>query len=219
MIIDNKKFAVYLNGYARDFAARRKARGVYRDRKQRLSKGYTKPPSGFTSYQSGKAINIAAGVSGDRITMWHEVSGSWSGAAAVEMYTESLLPALKKARPEKASARKPVWTIMEDNDPSGYKSGMAVKCKGKLGIQVVTMPKRSPDLNVLDYRIWAEVNRRMRKTERAWPASKKESRVEYKARLKRTAMALPKEYIRKAVQDMKRRCDAVVEAKGWYFKE
>ena len=31
--------------------------------------------------------------------------------------------------------------------------------------------------------------------------------------------AVPKEYIRKAVQDMKRRCEVAVQAKGWYFKE
>ena len=53
----------------------------------------------------------------------------------------------------------------------------------------------------------------------AWPTSKRESRVEYKARLKRTALSIPQDYTRKAVQDMKRRCDALVEAKGWYFKE
>ena len=50
------------------------------------------------------------------------------------------------------------------------------------------------------------------------PMSQRESHVEYKARLKRTAMSIPRDYIRKAIQDMKRRCDALVEAKGWYFK-
>ena len=52
----------------------------------------------------------------------------------------------------------------------------------------------------------------------AWPTSKRESRVERKARLKRTALSIPQDYTRKAVQDKKRRCDALVEAKGWYFK-
>ena len=59
----------------------------------------------------------------------------------------------------------------------------------------------------------------MRVTERAWPTSKREPRVEHKARLKRSGMSIPRDYIRKAVQDMKRRCDALVEAKGRYFKE
>jgi hypothetical protein len=53
--------------------------------------------------------------------------------------------------------------------------------------------------------------RRVRKTERAWPKSKiqfkKEPHAEYKARFK------------KAMQDMKRQCGALVQAKGWYFKE
>ena len=49
--------------------------------------------------------------------------------------------------------------------------------------------------------------------------NKRETRAEYKHRLKLTALAIPRSYIRKAVEDMKRRCEAVVEAEGWYFKE
>ena len=33
------------------------------------------------------------------------------------------------------------------------------------------MPKRSPELNVMDYAVWADVNRRMRKQEKKWKAS------------------------------------------------
>ena len=220
MTIDCKKFPVYLNGYARDFAARRKARGVYRGRKQLLRKGYVRPPAASSgSFQGGKSINICAGISGDRLVMWHEIPKQWCAKQAVDMYKESLLPALKKVHPHMASKRKPAWVVMEDNDPTGYKSKMAVKCKAALGIQIMTMPKRSPDLNVLDYRIWAEINRRMRKTERGWPKSRKESRVEFKARLRRTAFSLPRSFIKAAMQDMVRRCKLLVEEKGWYFKE
>ena len=81
------------------------------------------------------------------------------------------------------------------------------------------MPKRSPDFNVLDYRIWANITHCMRREERSWPKRRRETRAEYKDRLRRTALATPRAFIRKAVQDMARRCQLVVEAKGYYFKE
>ena len=83
----------------------------------------------------------------------------------------------------------------------------------------MSVPKRSPDLNVLDYRIWANINQRMRNAERSWSHSHRESRAEYKGRLMRTALATPRAFIRNAVQDMVRRCELLVEAKGWYFQE
>ena len=34
---------------------------------------------------------------------------------------------------------------------------------------VLEIPKHSPDLNVMDFAVWAEVEKRMRRQERAWP--------------------------------------------------
>ena len=73
--------------------------------------------------------------------------------------------------------------------------------------------------SVLDYRKWAEVNRRMRKTERSWPKSCKESRAECAERLKQTAWALPRPFVRKAVEDMKRRCAASRGGEGLVLQE
>ena len=76
---------------------------------------------------------------------------------------------------------------MEDNDPAGYKSRKAVRAKDDIGIAPLSLPPRSPDLNPLDYCVWAEINRRMRKQESSWSASKTESRAQYVCRLRRTA--------------------------------
>ena len=35
-------------------------------------------------------------------------------------------------------------------------------------VKVFTIPKRSPDLNVMDYAIWAEVEKMLRKQDRIW---------------------------------------------------
>eukprot|EP00973_Karenia_brevis_P027118 3740784-Karenia_brevis.AAC.1 len=66
---------------------------------------------------------------------------------------------------------------MEDNDPSGYKSHSAEAKKASLHITPICLPPRSPDLNPLDFSVWAEINKRMRRQEKSWPPSKRETRA------------------------------------------
>ena len=79
------------------------------------------------------------------------------------------------------------------------------------------IPKRSPDLNVMDYNVWSEVNKRMRKQEKGWRANKKETRKQFLARLRRTAMNLPAAKINSWLGDRVRRCKDLVKAKGGYI--
>ncbi len=85
--------------------------------------------------------------------------------------------------------------------------------------QAFRVPKRSPDLNVLDYSVWSEVERRLRAQERKMPASKKETRKDFEARLNRTAKRLPPSFINKSIGDLQRRCQLLLEAKGGLFEE
>ena len=43
------------------------------------------------------------------------------------------------------------WTVLEDNDPTGFKSTAGKNAKRESKIKVFAIPKRSPDLNVCDY--------------------------------------------------------------------
>ena len=86
-------------------------------------------------------------------------------------------------------------------------------------IKVFELPKRSPDLNVLDYAIWKAVTLRMRKAERAFHGQKRETRDEYIARLRRTALRLPRSTVEKAISQVKVRCELLYKAKGWHFEE
>ena len=108
---------------------------------------------------------------------------------------------------------------MEDNDPSETKSRKGVATKGAAGIHTISLPPRSPDLNPLDYRIWAETNKRMRLQEKKWPASKREDRQDCLDRLRRTARNLPATYIEKTVGALARRCEQVIKARGGHFPE
>ena len=79
-----------------------------------------------------------------------------------------------------------------------------------LKMTAVPFPKYSPDLNPLDYFVWAEVNRRMES--QSAPAN--ESQTAYKSRLRRTALGIPASTIRAVVGKMKAKAAEVVERKG-----
>ena len=111
------------------------------------------------------------------------------------------------------------WTVLEDNDPTGFKSNKGIAAKSKARIDVFRIPKRSPELNVLDYAVWKAVNRRMRAEEKSWPKSKRETREDYASRLRRTALRLPRSFIESSIGDMQRRCQRLFEAKGNHFEE
>jgi hypothetical protein len=213
--IDGKHFQVYLNGESRARAAQHATYGAYRSPGQGLSGGYVKPKKGLKFNTGALSTLVMAGVGRGRVIMWYFVPGSrWNGQAAAEMYSGPLKKALSKAWPAKRK-----WSVLEDNDPSGFKSNKGVEAKRKAGIVPFIIPRRSPDLSLCDYALWPEINRRMRKQEKEWPKGKRETRGQYMMRLKRTAMRLPRSFVEKSIGDMCRRCDLLVKAKGMYFQE
>ena len=77
-------------------------------------------------------------------------------------------------------------------------------------VSAVAFPKYSPDLNPLDYFVWAEVNWRM--DSQSAPAN--ESQTAYKSRLRKTATSIPATIIREAVGKMKAKAAEVAQSKG-----
>ena len=55
-------------------------------------------------------------------------------------------------------------------------------------------------------------------SERAWPKGTEESYDDWKVRLKQTALALPENVIRKAMQSMRRRCLELCDNGGEWIK-
>ena len=120
---------------------------------------------------------------------------------------------------EQEKKERATWKVLEDNDPSGYKSGAGKDAKAKARIITNDLPKRGPDLNVLDYSLWAYINTKMREQEKAFPANKKESVKQFKDRLRRTALIIPARVVRKAVNDMHARVRKVFDADGGHITE
>ncbi|CAK0806807.1 unnamed protein product, partial [Prorocentrum cordatum] len=127
------------------------------------------------------------------------------------MYREALAPALRKANAKSRS-----FLILEDNDPTGYKAKLSKEAKEK--VKCYPFPKRSPDLNPLDCGFWSMINKRLRGQEAKFPPSKKESRAAFIRRLKRAIMRVPSATLEPLVKSMKRRCTALLAAKGADFE-
>ena len=59
--------------------------------------------------------------------------------------------------------------MLDDNDPVGNqpKAGRAAKRVSRLSL--FRIPKRSPELNVIDFAVWSEIERRIRRQGRRFP--------------------------------------------------
>jgi len=212
-IIDCKMFPLYRDASGRAEAARRQVRGGYRPRAQGPKPWLVKnnPAMKFPV----KGVRVTAAVINGKIRMWRYLEGKrWNAKEAVKMYKGQLRTALKRNFPGQKT-----FSVMEDNDPAGYKSKAALFAKAAVGIKTLRLPPRSPDLNVLDYSLWHAINVAMRKQEEAMNIKKTESAAAFKERLRKCALGLPKKTVTKAVMDMRRRVQLMHKAKGGQFKE
>jgi hypothetical protein len=211
-IIDNKHFQMFTTEGGREHAARRSVRGAYQKKGQKPEPWLVKPPGGSMKFPA-RGVTVTAAVIKGKIRMWEYVVGNWNG------YKGALVRALRKTFPEHAKKAHATWSVIEDNDPAGYKSSKGKAAKAEVGIATDNLPRRSPGLNVLDYALWAIINRKMRSAEAEFPKGYKETEDEFKARLKKTAMSLPTGLVKKCVGDMRRRCQQLIKVKGGYFKD
>ena len=215
MHIDMQRFPVLLHGEARARAASEGTRGAYRAPGQGLAAPYVRTDKRMKYNPGAKGVHVLAGVGPDRVLLWEYMdSQRWCGAVAAGMYEGPILSALRAAFPGRRQ-----WRVLEDNDPAGFKSSRGVAAKRKVGIVPFEIPRRSPGLNICDYALWSEINRRMRRQERRWPARRRETRSRYLQRLRQTAMRLPARFIASSIEDMRRRCQRLLVAKGNNFEE
>ena len=209
LYMDNKTFAIPTTPGAKAHLKMTKVRGHLRTRSEGLSPGFTKPNNKRHRKNPGDRVQVCAGIINDQIKIWHYLPSTWNGEVAEETYRGPIISALRRHRGVKRS-----YSIVEDNDPTGYKSRRAVAAKMELGIKPIDYPKYSPDLNPLDYFVWSEVDRRMGLAK----VTRVETKAQYMARLRRTALSIPKATMAKAVAQMKRRASDIADAKGGNIK-
>ena len=161
-----------------------------------------------------RGVKVLAGVGHGKVLLWEYLGERWGGAAAATAYRGPIKTALEAEYPGCRS-----YTLLEDNDPSGFRSWAGRCAKEEVKIKVFEIPKRSPVLNVCDYYLWSAVNKRMREQERTFPKTKRETRQAFLRRLRRTAMSIPVGEVTAAVGDMQRRCSRLQAAKGGHIEE
>ena len=192
-------------------------RGVYRKKGTKtdaIKPCYVKPSPKLRTNVGTKGVLKMGGVGGGEVLVWETIDDKWCGDKAFDMYQNVVFPALKKKYPGRST-----FTLLEDNDPTGNQSkkGKLAKRDGKMN--VLAIPKRSPDLNVLDYNIWSTVEKLLRKQEKTMRADKCETRTGFIRRLDRTAFKLPKDLIDDAIASLHNRCQLLLKAKGGLFVE
>ena len=213
--IDVKHFPVLLHHEARRRGASEGVRGAYRAPGQGLEAPYVKADRRMKFNPGARGVSVLAGVGQRKVLLWEYIDGHpWNSNTAAAMYVGPVAAALRKAYPNKRK-----WTVLEDNDPAGFKSRKGMAAKAAVGIQTFDLPKRSPALNVCDYALWAEVNRRMRRQERSWPAGRRETRRSFLSRLRRTALGLPTGFVQRSILNMKKRCQRLQAVEGGLFEE
>lgn len=214
-VIDNKVFPVFVNHKFRAYAAKRSVRGAYRGRRRKTTVGHVKPKKSLKENTGQKSVMVTCAIGNGKVLMWHVVAGRWNANAAADMYAGPLRRCLEKEYPNVRGN----WRVLEDNDPTGYKSKKGDQAKSDNHITAFSLPKRSPDLNPLDFSFWAAVNAKMRVQERKFPKSKTETRAAYINRLRRTAKAMPSDYINKIIGAIAGRCQQIANAKGGHIVE
>ena len=85
---------------------------------------FTKPKGNQNRVNPGAKVNVAAAIVKSKVRVWHYLPTRWCADAACDLYTKVLASALRRNYPGASSFR-----ILEDNDPTGYKSKKAIECK------------------------------------------------------------------------------------------
>lgn len=204
-ILDNKKFQVPTHVAALRSLKRGRVKGHLRTRAEGTCDHCKKPNSRKNRVNPGGSVSVCAGIIDGHLRLWHHLDkGKWSGAIAAKIYRGPLLKALQKHRGVKAK-----YVILEDNDPSGFKSGKGMAAKREVGIRAIPFPKYSPDLNPLDFHVWHAVEEKVMKKLKG-PVSVKK----FGTLLRAAARSIKRDAILAAVASIKDRAKAVVAAKG-----
>ena len=208
LYMDNKSWKIPTTARGRRFLRKSRVRGHLRKPGEGLEEAFTKPHSRKHRTNTGGTANVFAALCNNRVAVWHYLPKGWGGKAADELYRKIVLPTLKRRRGVKRR-----YSILEDNDPSGYKSTLAKATKAELGICPIEFPKYSPDLNPLDFALWEAVENKMA----AQKTPPRETATAFLARLRRTALSLPTGEVKKMVANMKERAQSIYDQDGGHI--
>jgi hypothetical protein len=104
--------------------------------------------------------------------------------------------------------------VIRDNDPKGYDTTRGRAAEEACTVTALALPKRSPNLQALDYTFHKAVAQVLRRQEKQFPANKVESRDEFKERLLAAYHSLSKETVEQGCAAMLARLRRLHDAGG-----
>lgn len=206
--VDNKSFVLPLTPKERKRFRQTRVEGHLRTKAEGLTRGCTKPREKH-SWQGFPSVTVTAMVAEDKIILWHYQEKRWNGQTASETYKGPILQALKRKWGERG-----MYRLVEDGDRKGNQSNQGNSAKRQAHIRALTLPPRTPELMPLDARLWKAIEDRV---DAAAPAGT-ESKPAFLTRLRRTALTLPRDFVRKSIERTPTILAEIVEAKGYHPK-
>lgn len=132
----------------------------------------------------------------------HRIEGTMDGPGYCNILKDVLLPHVRRGMP-------PGWIFQQDNDPK-HTSGVASDFFKSKKIRLLEWPSQSPDLNPIEH-LWEELGRRLNGVH----ASNKDQKFE---QLQQKWKEIPLATLANLVESMPRRCQAVIDSKGYPTK-
>ena len=212
LFLDNKQFRLYCTKQSKEYCVRRSKKGVWKHRGERLGFKLSKPRKTMRCGSGAPTIQVTCGVHFSGSVFFTFTRGRWNARSAKCMY-------LKLGRFfDKTETPK---CVVEDNDPSGYSSRIAIRTKNDLRIRVLKLPQRSPELQPLDFSVWDYVENAMaRNNDRLLRTGKgAEQPNQYLARLRKTFLRLPHQYLKNTIDDVQKRVVTLYRLHGDVFTD
>ena len=150
LFIDSKKFRIGNTPAARRHNAACAVRGVWR--KVGEPRVHSRPRKGDLCKYPG--VNIMGGVMGGKVVLW-EAHTKFTSAVLQQM--------IAKCQKKCEKAGHPIRRIVLDQHVCHTSKETRAFFK-RVGLQALYVPKRSPDLSLMDYSVWSDVESRMRAT-------------------------------------------------------
>lgn len=171
---------------------------VRRPKNQRFNHKYTTPTVKF----GGGNIMVWGSFSWHGIGPLYLINDKMDQIQYREILQKEMLPYAKNNLPKG-------WVFMHDNDPK-HTAKVVKAWLGKNKVRCLDWPAQSPDLNPIE-NLWGEVERRL-------CGQKFNNKDALFQAVNNIWNSLPTELIHKLVESLPRRCQAVINAKGYATK-
>lgn len=173
-------------------------RYVRRPKNKRHNVQYQVP----TVKHGGGNVMVWGCFSRDGVGPLHRITGIMDGKMYVDILSKFMVPHARRRMSKK-------WLFQQDNDPK-HTSKVAKNFFGTKKVKVLEWPSQSADLNPIEH-LWEELDRHVRRM-------KSTNADQLFANLEECWKKISLDTIIKLVDSMPRRCQAVIDARGYATK-